>query len=126
MQRAKSKSEGPSVRQQYIFPASLARVVSARAESLGLTKSEYVRRAIEAHDPELEDITQADLAELLQQLRAAMLEASRRVDVALARIERWPAEQEAEKQRARREAMDWVRSHPDAADAMVALLDGRH
>ncbi len=62
------------------IPKSLAASITATAKRLGMSKSEYARRAMEALD---EHLMQERMAELSQRLSAQSAEAARSMDTSI-------------------------------------------
>ena len=116
--------EEASVRQQYIFPASLAQTVEQLADKQGLTKSEFVRRAIEAYDPDVEAIGEEELSAILGQLTSVVQETISRVDKSLADIRASRARREAERDQVRAETSRWAEEHPGEMAAIIQAFTG--
>jgi aspartate oxidase len=110
-----------TVRQQLRLPRALAETIADQARQQEISKSELVRRAVAAYNPELEHISEQDLTALLRELRAVMRIANDRLDALIARIEAWPEERAAERAEARAE----TEVNPEAIEALGMLLSRR-
>ena len=113
-----------SIRQEFVFPQSLARMVQELAEREGVSKSEIVRRALEAYEPAADAIDEEELSAVIRQLVDAVRGTVERVDATLTSLREQRASRDAEREQIREEARRWARAHPREMAAVARLFGG--
>ena len=115
------------LRQQYLVPRRSVKKLREMSRKEGVSTGELARRAIEAYTSgrvlsESEEETAARA--LLVEVHGAVRDVLKRIDVSLAEVRKRERafDEGAFRAQAREETMEWLRGHPEEAEAITELL----
>ena len=122
----KTKAE-TLLRQQYLVPRRSVKKLQEMSRKEGVSAGELARRAIEAYTSgrvlsESEEETAARA--LLDEIHDTVRDVLRRIDASLAEVRKRERafDHGAFRAQVREETMEWVRGHPEEAEAIAGLL----
>lgn len=120
-----ARTDSAPVRQQLVFSGAQVRALEELAAREGVSKSEIVRRALDAYEAEV--IDEAEIEQVFRELRQAVHDTVARVDKVRAEVGRLASaeQRELDRRRIKEEVDRWAAEHPDELDAFADWIEGQ-
>lgn len=114
----------PMLRKQYLIPRNTAKKVEQLSGRHKVSGAEIVRRAIDAYQPSVGQLGEAELLAFLDEIQTLTTQTIERLDAMHEELVRCLDSIERGEQRAqvRKEVQQWAKRHPELVDQFAQLF----